>query len=55
LVPATEIDGERINFMPSFEGNIEIDSATNPVVVAHRILEERVKGLSQELPGVTFG
>jgi hypothetical protein len=46
LVPATEVDGERINFMPSFEGNIEIDPATNPIVVAHRILEERVKELS---------
>jgi hypothetical protein len=41
--------------MPSFEGSIEIDPATNPIVVAHRILEERVKELSQELPGVTFG
>jgi hypothetical protein len=41
--------------MSSFEANIEIDPATNPIVVAFRILEERVKELSQELPGVTFG
>jgi hypothetical protein len=41
--------------MSSFEANVEIDPATNPIVVDFRILEERVKELSQELPGVTFG
>jgi hypothetical protein len=41
--------------MPSVAVNTEINPATTPIVVALNILQERVKVLSHELPGVTFG
>jgi hypothetical protein len=41
--------------VPSVAVNTEIDPATNPIVVALNILQEWVKVLSHELPGVTFG
>jgi hypothetical protein len=41
--------------MSSFEATSRSIRNQPPSLVAFRILEERVKELSQELPGVTFG